>query len=420
MAEFPETNLNASLIAAGLNPSSPTSTYVDFADQMARNQQQQAAQEQAIARAKELTAQAQLQTTQETQAANAGYNPQLADTMTPEEAVAYLKIILKEKGLTVSEDDIDTWASTLPQRVNRQIVETFASRFARQTNRLGQAVKFTTDQNIAIPEGKTAQDLGLVADEDNPAIGHVPDDGMYQVAVDNQGTVQRFIPGGKEATDKSATNALKLSEDTEKQWQKLDTTVNGAFKTRSGGLGSLSTAIFRAVRAINTINTQPNLAAQDLANISQDIAGVFQGGAPTVVGVQDNDYRTALTDLENSFRKYTGVMGAGQKLFGTGGLDEMRDKLLSVLVDLRDSAINNLKFFVESEEPAYKSIIDADPDRWKTFQDKKLQFIESGILIPPGANTTLNITGGKEAATTKRAVPVTNSKRVVPKYTVED
>lgn len=386
MAEYPEINLNSQLIAAGLNPSNPTDTYVDFANQLAKTQQEQALQEQAIARAKELTKQAQFET-----------KYQAPESMTPEEAESYLKIVAQAKGLEIDQASIDEWVKTLPEHVNRQVVESFANRFARESTRSGQPAMFQKADKIAIPTGSTAKDLGLDEDESDPSIGHVPEDGMYQVVYDNQGTIKKFIPGGKEAVDQSSKLTAKMAESTEKQWQKLDGVVNGAFKTRSGGLGSLSTAIFRSVRAINTIIANDNMTAQDLANISQDIAGVFQGGAPTVVGTKDNDYRTAFTDFEDTFRKYTGVTGVLRKTFGGDPLSDTKDKLLTVLVDLRDSAISNLKSFVESEEPAYKEIIDQNPQRWADFQDKKLKFIESGVLIPPGANTKLNISGIKQA-----------------------
>lgn len=393
-----QSSLNENLVSAGLNTSNPTGTYVDFATQIAKNQQEQASQEQAVALAKEHVAQAKLQTKQGAEADAAGVNPLLMDVMTPEQAVAYLKLILKEKGLEIGEDDINEWAKTLKGPINRQVVETFANRFTRQTTRAGSPAKFEKSDAIDIPEGSTAKDVGLVADETNPQIGHVPEDGMYSVLYDNEGKVKRFIPAGKEPTDTTAKTSAKAAESAEKQWQKLDKEINTAFKTRSGGLGSLSTAIFRSVRAINTINATKNLTAQDLANISQDIAGVFQGGAPTVVTAKDNDYSTIFTNLADTFRKYTGVLPH----FGSKGvLEATKAKLLQVCVDLRDSAVSNIKGYIESEEPAFKDIITADPDRWKAMQDKKLSFIESGLLIPPGANTALNITGMDQATTTK-------------------
>lgn len=419
-------SLNENLIAAGLNTSNPNSTYVDFAEAVARNQQEQAAQEQALALAKERVSQAKHQTKEEGEAEAAGYNSILKDTMTPDEAVAYVKIALKAKGELddATQTLIDEWSKTLPARVERQEVEAFLSRTSRETLKLGNAAKFETTDKLKIPAGSTAEDLGLVADKKDPTIGHVPEDGMYQVGVDNQGIVKRYVPGGKEPADPSVKLNAKMAESTEKQWQKLDKEINTAFKTRSGGLGSLSTAIFRAVRAINTITSTENITAQDLANISQDIAGIFQGGAPTVVTARDNDYSTIFTNFANEFRKYTGVLPKFSKMFGkdSGPLEDTKEKLLQVLVDLRDSSIANIKTYIESEEPAFKDIIEADPERWTQMQDKKLKFIESGLLVPAGANTKLNITGMDGATETKHPTEKKAKlpKGAVPSYTVEE
>lgn len=399
-----ESTLNESLVGAGLNPSSPQSTYVDFADAIAKNQREQASHEQAIALAKEHVAQAKYQTKNETEAQAAGYNEVLKDVMTPQEAEAYLKLVMKAKGLDIAQADIDTWVQSLPAAVNRQVVETFANRFARESTRSGSPAKFEQSDKIMVPAGMKAEDLGLVADED-PQFAHVPEDGMYQVVYDNQGQIKKFIPGGKDAPDQTAKLSAKAAEGTEKQWQKLDKEINTAFKTRSGGLGSLSTAIFRSVRAVNTINATKNLTAQDLANISQDIAGIFQGGAPTVVTARDNDYGTIFTNLADTFRKYTGIMPH----FGSKGvLEATKQKLLQVCVDLRDSAVANIKKYIESEEPAFKQIIDENPERWDQMQEKKLSFITSGLLLPsysksdPSVGASpLNITGMDQAEASK-------------------
>lgn len=402
-----QTSLNDNLVAAGLNTSAPSQTYTDFADTISKNQADQASQEQALELAKQHVAQAKIQTSNEQGAQAAGVNPLLMDVMTPDQAVAYLRLILKEKGLTITDGDINNWAKTLTGPVNRNIVEEFANRFARESTRAAQPAQFSTDDKIAIPEGSTAKDLGLDADKSDPTVGHVPQDGMYQVVYDNQGNIKKFIPGGKEPVDPAVKNAAKSASDADKQWQKLDTTINTAFKTRSGGLGSLSTAIFRSVRAINTLTATPNLTAQDLANVAQDVAGIFQGGAPTVIGVQDNDYHVALLNMANWFRAQTGVMANIGHMFGKDNspLEPTKRKLLQVCTDLRDSAINNLKSFTESEEPAYRDIIQADEaaggHRWPDMQAAKLKFIESGLLVPPDAKTQLNITGMDEAAPTK-------------------
>ena len=409
MAEYPETSLQSALIGAGLNPNNPANTYVDFAEQLAKNHQQQAEMEQNIARAKLMTQQAQIQTSQQQAAQEAGYNPQLANTMTPDQAVAQVKMIFAAKGTPIDESIIDEWAKHLPPVVQAEQVEAFASRFMSERNKA--AVSFVA----SAADAKTKED----SDGDPLVEGQT-----YSTLYDNQGNAS-YIRAGQERPDQSGKLALKESESVEKQWQKLDSQINIAFKTRSGGLGSLSTAIFRSTRAINTITDNENLTAQDLSNISQDIAGIYQGGAPSIVGSRENDYGTIFTNFANTFRKYTGILPSVEGMFGKQSpLADTKAKLLQVLVDLRDTSIANLKVFVESEEPAYQQIINDDPDRWKQMQDKKLKFIESGLLVPPGANTQLNITGIEHATESKNpaetGIKKSKGSKVVPKYTVED
>jgi hypothetical protein len=409
--EFPTTNLNENLIGAGLNTSNPQNTYVDFATQMAKNSMEQKQMEENLAKAKLMTQQAQIQTKQQQEASDKGFNPQLIGTMTPEQAVAQAKLIFQQKGTPVDEAIIDKWAATLPPVVQASQVEEFASRFARETNRLGQP--FVATKNDA--EGDKTDENG------DPLVSGQ----TYAALYNNQGNIQSYVRSGQEKPDQSGKLSLKESEASEKQWQKLDSQINIAFKTRSGGLGSLSTAIFRATRAINTITDNENLTAQDLSNISQDIAGIYQGGAPSIVGSRENDYGTIFTNLANTFRKYTGILPKVEGMFGAKSpLEATKAKLLQVLVDLRDTSIANLKVFVESEEPAYEQIINDDPDRWQKMQEKKLKFIESGLLVPPGANTNLNITGIEHATESKNpaetGIKKSKGSKVVPKYTVED
>lgn len=190
-------SLEESLISRGLNTTRPSSTYVDFADQIAKNQAEQKAQEESLKLAKEHVEQAKYQTRNEQEARAAGANPLLANSMTPEEARSYLKIVTDAKGLEIEQAAVDEWVASLPERVNRDTVEAFANRFARASTRAGQPAQFQKKDRIAVPAGSTAEELGLIEDAD-PKFAHVPEDGMYQVIYDNQGVIKKFIPGGKE------------------------------------------------------------------------------------------------------------------------------------------------------------------------------------------------------------------------------
>lgn len=428
MAEYPETSLNSQLIAAGLNPNNPTQTYTDFATQMATNQQNQAMQEQAIARAKELAKQAQLETASKQEADQAGYNSELVNTMTPQEAAAYLKIILKEKGLSIDQAMITEWVNTLPPVVNRQVVEAFASRFAKETTRAGQASMFGDDTIIQVPNGKSAVDLGLtdmkdasgtsIDDKtisDGTATAHVPNAGMYQVLYDNQGVIQKFIPGGKEPVDQSGKIALKAGESAEKQWQKLDAEINRFLKSTRGN--QLSTAIIRSNRALNELANSDVLTPQLLSYIQKDLSGIFQGGVPPQAGMEGEDFTTTLQKINGLISKYTGVQG-----YLHTDLGNQRDYLLNLLARLRESSVTMTKQMIASEAQGYQGIISENPDRWTKMAQDKIDAASAGLSATAQAATDArtmpeaptNIPGVKTGVGAS-----TKSKVAVPKYTVE-
>lgn len=423
MADFIRpTDLTSELISAGLNPNDPENTYVDFAQKLAANRQQQAEQEQQIARARELTKQAQIETKHKVTADEAGYNPELADTMTPAEAVAYLKIVLKEKGLQQDEALIDEWAKALPPRVNRQIVESFANRFARETTRSGQPAKFEITDNIIVPAGKSAADLGLTyfesegIDDSQPSDGknsaHVPEEGMYQVVYDNQGNVVKFVPGGKEPVDQTARLALKESESAEKQWQKLDAALNTFIRSQRGNM--LISSLVRADRALNELATNETLTPQVLDYIREDISGIFTGGVPPISGREGTTFETAYQAVNRFIQKYSGTSG-----FFHTDLGNQRDYLLGLVSRLRESTVDIVKTMIESEASGYKKIIGDEPDRWEQMKADKVGVLASGLTA-----TAKEAAKEKKAPTEATPIPGVKAagakaKKPVPKYTVE-
>lgn len=385
MAEYPTTDLRSALIGAGLDTNTPSETYVDFATKLAKNQQEQAEMEQNLARAKELTAQSQIQTKQQQEAQAAGVNPLLTHMMTKEQAIQQVKLLLQEKGLDVDEDSFNKWAATLPDMVPADQIEIFANRFARETTRIGK------DFTATAADAKSDK---LDENEDHLIAGQ-----KYAALYDNQGNVSSYIRSGEEPSTAAQTKLdLKTQADKNRAWERLGQQLTLAFKTRSGGLGAVSTSIFRAVRAINTINNyKDNLTAQDLENIAQDIGAIFQGGAPTVESAKGNNYQTAFTNFQNTFRKYTGwLIPTNQAV-----IKDTTDKMLQVLEDLRDSAINNLDKYAEFQSEVFKPLVEADPDHWDELKKKYIELASSGLILPPGEHTQLNITGAQNAVTSK-------------------
>lgn len=427
MAEYPTTDLNSQLIARGLNTNNPQQTYVDFAEKLASNQQTQDLQEQAIARAVELSKQSRMQTKQEEEAGAAGVNPLLQGSMTPQAAIAYVKVALKAKGVLdeSTEAAVDEWGKTLTGRVNSDVVEAFLNHIvSKETNKFGSAVKLSPDDDIPVPAGKTAADLGLTTGDktkdqepsDGTLIAHVHQEGMYQEVVDNNGNIQKVIPGGKEPVDQTAKADAKAKGDANKRWSELDKQVNIFIRSQRGN--QVTSAINRGERALNEITTAETLTKQVLNYIQSDISGIFTGGVPPEAGRDRESFITALQDLNAFIAKYTGLAH-----FLHSDLGDQREYLTGVLVRLYLSSINILKAMIKSEEAAYQDIITADPARWEKLVNDKVATASEG-LSAESKKAVEAVTGFMPEADGKTPEPkdkkTTPAKKVaVPKYTVE-
>jgi len=355
--------------AGALERDNPAMTYVDFANQMVKNQQAQQQQAAMIQRAQELAKQSKLQTGQEQAASDLGINPATKGYLSKDEALALIQAELSRQKLLSDDvkDQLQKWYDAAPQMVEQQSVKDFISRYQPKNAKVGAAFK-ATDADAA--------DTDKVDEAGKPLISGQ----MYSVTQDEDGNTI-YQRGGVDKEGAAADKlSLKESEADEKQWQKMGTLVEGALKSRSGPVGMLGTTIVRSLRALNTLN-HGKLTKQDTANISSDIAAIYQGGVPSIVQVAENSYGTTLQNLAETLRKQTGVLSywGNEKVMA-----DTTAKLRQVLEDMRNSATEQLQRFVEMQFPFFEEIINKDPERWERVQKKFLDFITAGEMSAKG------------------------------------
>lgn len=419
MADQPTADLNSQLIGRGLDTSAPQNTYVDFANNIVKNQQNQASQEQAIARATELAKQAKLQTNEQQQAADAGYNSLLKDVNTPEAAVLYVKAALAAKGIKTADAEVQAWGDQLKKDgslVPREVIEAFANRFARAGTHDGLTSPFTTDTLIPVPKGKSAADMGLenMSDADGKSVddktvsdgtfrAHVPVDGMYQVIRDSEsGQPVAYNFGGKAAVDPQAKADAKANAESEKAWQKLDAAENTFIKSARGN--SVTQSIGRAARALNELATNEVLTPQVLSFIQKDISGIFQGGVPPVTGMEAEDFTTTMQKINGVIAKYTGING-----YLHTDLGNQREYLLGLISRLYESTMGIFKAMITSEASAYEPIIHANPSRWKEMVDSKTATATAGLSA-----TAQDAVDQRKMSTTPTNIPGVASHAAAP------
>jgi hypothetical protein len=349
----------------GLERDNPAMTYVDFGNQIVRNAQEQARQAQLVQQAIEQTKQQKLGTKQKTAADELGVNPELKDVFTIPEAVAYLK------AGGVDEDNINAFTTALgdQQTVSKAAVDTIIRKKENQmkfgqpfiaTEEDAKNSSMVTKEGDQLIAGQSYFDTGEKDKENNAVYGH----------------------GGKEPVDQEAKLHLKESESADKQWQKLDTEMNKFIRSSRGN--ALTQAAQRAVRALNELGEGQPLTPQVLSFIQKDMSGIFQGGVPPVTGMDAEDFTTIYQKLQGMIQKYTGVSGA---LFHHD-IGNQRPYLLGLLMRLRDSTSNMLKSALASEASGYQTIIDGNPDRWKTMIQGKIDATNAGLS--QNAQTTID------------------------------
>lgn len=374
---IPVTSVGSELISAGLNQNNPTMTTVDFADQMAKARQEQEAQEQAIARAKELTVQAGIQTQNQQDAQAQGINPLTADYLTPEQAVATLHLILEEKGVPADKDMIQNFVDSLHGKpVNRQVVEEFANRLSGEKTRANQSAKFTTDMDLQVPKGKSAADVSLVdmhdpegnsVDDktisDGTFTAHVANDGMYQVIYNNQGQVENYLPGGKEPADPSLKLSEKDSQFWTNQWKsRIANKINPYLASGRTQVGVALQTVTRCARALMTLAHTP-VTKQDAMNIILEIGFAYKGGSPDQAAILETKYETLYGDLLNWAQS---KIGKAMDVLP----DDIKNHLIDRIKDLEDQSKKVVTDSVQAAQALNQDVIDHFPDQWKKFVDE--------------------------------------------------
>lgn len=163
--------------------------------------------------------------------------------------------------------------------------------------------------------------------------------------------------------EKSAVAKEKSSQFDQKQWSAFVKTNTPTLASSRSTLGMAANGNLRADRALVSIQNNPVMTNQDLGNVVGDLAGIYQGGAPTDMGMKHQQYDS----IQNRI--------ASLKQFITGKpQDAVPPAIKQKLVDL----INNLKnvnnqaidqhFAVQ--EKAQKKLIAKFPDEWQALRDQ--------------------------------------------------
>jgi hypothetical protein len=366
--------------AEGLEQNNPAMTYVDFANQIVNNSQNQAAQAEAVK-------QAQLTTQQRKAGAAAGVNPVLKGYMSKDEALALMQAELSRQKL-LSDDvkaQLQQWYDAAPDMVEQQDVKDFISRYQPKTPKNG------------APFVATSADAG---DQDKTDETGKPlvEGQMYAVNTDADGNVT-YERGGQEKPSPEDKQSAKDASTLQKRKTDLIKLIAKQLEARRGNW--LSQGLYRCSVALQKLAGTPNMTKQDLYQIAQDVTTIFTGGVPTEDEILKSSYGTKLNDILGTIGSLTG------RVFGLP-LADIRAKLISIVQPLYDEMINRFTNLIDVYGQGYLDVIESDPQWWDDTKQKAIHAAEhnqsTGAAVA-GTGNLLPVGSGIPPATSPAAAP---------------
>lgn len=375
----PEITLQSQLIGRGLDPNTPSSTYTDFADRIAKNWRDQAEMEQNLAAAKETLAQSKIATRQKTAAEAAGYNPELIGTMSKDQALEAVKLAMKVKKVKVEDDILDEWYAQLPALVKSTDVEAFINSLTKTT---GMNVWASTGTVKQYTEGDKMYNSfvrkdGKIAKVWDPKTGYP----VYSSVEDNMAIhdvpleeAQRMI---RDAIKQEAGQERRfgLMEDTRDMlyWSKLQKEMNIYNAPAARAIGQASVNNMRADRALSLLDKDGDLTPPEYDIIATDLAAIFKGGVPDIISLDHQRYSTLMSDLASKLQYFKSSIQPVH-------LPEIRKRLRDVTMDVKKVDNEVIKDYLTSVATGYEDTIKSDIPRFIRMVNAQLARLDGPLL----------------------------------------
>jgi hypothetical protein len=363
--------------AAGLESNNPAMTYVDFANQIVKNSQTQQYQQQLIDQAK--LAQSQRQA-----ASDKGVNPNLKDYLSVDEAVAELK------AAGVDDGTIQSFVQALgnQQEVSRQSVDTVI-RKKQLGEKQGQAF-IATDEDAKNPDMQDENGKPLTAGQSYAAqIDQTSGDVMY-VRSGGEGLIAGQSKAGSKQGDLDRKDLQKLGQDL----NKISQPSRGNWVSQNIG---------RAGRALSEIHKHPDLPAQTLAFINEEIGGIFMGGVPPQSSLEASSVENAKQAINARLNYITG----NPQIFQHQDLrNSQAQYLIDLLTTLHNSTVDLANSMIDARVAAYPDLKNDRPEDVQNLVDENRKILNAGIST--GAQADMTASAGKgQGIPTAGAAPST-------------
>ena len=152
-----------------------------------------------------------------------------------------------------------------------------------------------------------------------------------------------------------------MDQRTQNQWTTFLHQNNPELASPRSTLGMAGTGNAKADRALATLQNNPLVTSADLGNITADLASIYQGGAPTDMGMKHQEYGTIWTNIQKL------------KQFVTNNPtdvlpDAMKNKVIDTIQRLKDANNKVLNNYFDATEKSQDKLISKNSDEWKSFR----------------------------------------------------
>lgn len=183
--------------------------------------------------------------------------------------------------------------------------------------------------------------------------------------------------------DKSLAVEEKQQQFDQRQWSTFIQKVNPATASSRSTVGMAANGNLRAERAIATIKDNPVMTFQDLGNVIGDLAGIYQGGAPTDMGMKHQQYDSIQTKLANIKQFFSGKPQDAVP-------PAIKDKILNTLYGLQSVNNSALTNYLDSVESGQKKLISKFSDEWQNFRaDIQKEYVRNNANSSSNGNSSV-------------------------------
>ena len=147
----------------------------------------------------------------------------------------------------------------------------------------------------------------------------------------------------------------------QRTWSHIVDKTDPLQQSSRSGIGMAVNANIRANRALTLLNKK-DMTPQEMETVSADLAGIFQGGAPTQIGMHDQEYNTLQ-------KTYAGIVQHLTANPQDAASPQIKERLIGVVNGLKKLDSGILDDHINYMEKAYKSVISKHKDEWEAMKE---------------------------------------------------